>query len=43
MSKMSYLQSEPDFSNSLSTFVSIFSKAKSESDSESGFNSVFTN
>ena len=43
MSKMSYSESEPDFSNSLSNFVSIFSESKSESDSESDFNSVFLN
>ena len=41
MSKMSYSESEPDFPNSLSTFVSIFSKSKSESDIESNFNLVF--
>ena len=46
MSKMSYSESEPDFSNfginSLSTFAPIFSESKSESDdSESDFNSVF--
>ena len=40
---MSYSKSEPNFSNSLSTFVSIFSEWKSESDSESDFNSVFMN
>ena len=39
MSKMSYSESEPDFSNSSSTFASSFSKSKS--DSESDFNSVF--
>ena len=43
MSKISYLESEPDFSNSLSNFVSILSESKSESDSESDFNSVFLN
>ena len=48
MSKMSYSESEPDFSNfainSLSTFAPIFSESKSESDdSESDFNSVFIN
>ena len=39
---MSYSESEPDF-NSLSIFVSIFSKSESKSDSESDFNSVFMN
>ena len=48
MSKMSYSESEPDFSNfainSLSTFAPIFSESKSESDdSESDFSSVFMN
>ena len=44
MSKMSYSESEPDFSNSLSTLQPIFSESKSESDdSESDFNSVFMN
>ena len=48
MSKMSYSESEPDFSNfvinSLSNFATIFSDSKSESDdSESDFNSVFIN
>ena len=48
MSKMTYSESEPDFSNfvinSLSTFAPIFSESKSESDdSESDFNSVFIN
>ena len=48
MSKMSYSESEPDFSNfvinSLSTFAPIFSESKSESDdSESDFSSVFIN
>ena len=38
MSKMSYSESESDFSNSLSTFASIFSK--SESNSEFDFDSV---
>ena len=41
MGKMSYSESEPDFSNSSSNFASIF--LKSESDSESYFNSVFMN
>ena len=45
MRKMSYSESEPDFSNFainlLSTFVPIFSDTKSES--ESDFNSVFMN
>ena len=41
---MSYSESEPDFSNSLSTLVPIFSEFKSESDdSESYLNSVFIN
>ena len=43
MSKMSYSESEPDFSNFvinlLSTFTPIFSESKSESD----FSSVFMN
>ena len=48
VSKMSYAESEPDFSNfainSLSTFAPIFSKSKSESDdSESDFSLVFMN
>ena len=43
MSKMSYSESESDFSKSLSNFASIFSKSKSKSDSESDFNSVFMN
>ena len=48
MSKMSYSESEPAFSNfainSLSTFAPIFSESKSESDdSESDFSSVFMN
>ena len=43
MSKMSYSESKPDFSNSSLTFASIFSKSKSESDSESDLNSVFIN
>ena len=48
MSKMSYSESELDFSNfainSLSTFVSIFSESKSESDdSQSAFSLVFMN
>ena len=47
-SKMSFLESEPDFYNfainSASNFVSIFSESKSESDdSESDFNLVFIN
>ena len=45
MRKMSYSESEPDFSNFainlLSTFVPIFSDTKSES--ESDFNSGFMN
>ena len=42
MSKMSYSESEPDFSNSLSTLAPVFSESKPESDdSESGFNSLF--
>ena len=41
MSKMSYSESEPGFSNLLSTLAPIFSGSKSESDdSESHFNSV---
>ena len=41
---MSYSESEPDFSNSLSTFDLIFSDSESESDdSESDYNSVFMN
>ena len=44
VSKMSYSESEPDFSNfainSLSTFCPIFSESKSES--ESDFNSVLS-
>ena len=40
---MSYSESEPDFPNSLSTLASIFSRSKSESDSESYFNSKFIN
>ena len=47
LSKMSYSESEPDFSNfainSLSYFASIFSESKSESESESDFHSVFIN
>ena len=43
MSKISYSESEPDFSNSLSAFDSIFSTSKSESESESDFRSVFMN
>ena len=44
MSKMSYSESEPDFSNSLSTLAPVFSESKPESDdSESGFNSLFIN
>ena len=48
MSKMSYSESEPDFSNfainSLSTFAPIFSESKSESDdTQSDFSSVFMN
>ena len=48
VSKMSYSELEPDFSdfviNSLSTFAPIFSESESESDdSESDFNSVFMN
>ena len=47
MSKMSYSESEPNFSNfainSLSAFAPIFSEPKSESGSESDFNSVFMN
>ena len=47
MRKMSYSESEPDFSNFainlLSTFVPIRSDTNSESDSESDFNSVFMN
>ena len=43
MSKKSYSESEPDFSNSLSAFDSIFSASKSESESESDFSSVFMN
>ena len=39
MSKMSYSESEPDFSDSLSTLTPIFSESESESD----FNSVFIN
>ena len=39
---MSYSESEPDFSNSSSTFASIFSKSESNN-SESDFNSVFMN
>ena len=44
MNKMSYLESEPDFYNSLSTLAPIFSESEPESDdSESDFNSVFIN
>ena len=43
MSKMSYSELELNFSNSLSTFVAIFSESKSEFDSESNLNSVFMN
>ena len=48
MSKMTYSESEPDFSNfvinSLSTFAPIFSESKSKSDDyESDFSSVFIN
>ena len=44
MSKMFYSESEPEFSNSLSTLALIFSEAKSESHySESDFSSVFMN
>ena len=47
MNKMSYSEPERDFSNfainSLWTFVPIFTESKSESDSESYFNSVFMN
>ena len=48
MSKMSYSESEPNFSNfiinSLLTFAPIFSESKYESDgSESDFSSVFIN
>ena len=48
MSKMSYSESESDFSNFainlLSTLAPIFSKSKAESDDcESDFNSVFIN
>ena len=48
MSKMSFSESEPDFSNFainlLSTFAPIFSESKSDSgESESDFNSVFIN
>ena len=44
MSKMFYSESEPEFSNSLSTLALIFSEAKSESNySESDFSSVFMN
>ena len=43
MSKMSYSESEPDFSDSSSTFALSFFKNKSESDSESYFNLVFIN
>ena len=44
MSKMFYSESEPEFSNSLSTLPLIFSEAKSESHySESDFSSVFMN
>ena len=48
MSKMSYSESEPDFSNfvinSASTLSPIFSESKSESDDfESDFSSVFIN
>ena len=44
MCKMSYSESEPDFSNSLSTFDLIFSDSESESDdSESDYNTVFMN
>ena len=42
MSKMYYSEPEPDFSNSSSTFASIFSESESD-DSESDFNSVFMN
>ena len=41
---MSYSESEPNFSNSLSTFDPIFSDSESEPNySESDFNSVFIN
>ena len=44
MSKISYSESELDFSNSLSTPAPIFSESESESDDcESDFNSVFIN
>ena len=39
---MYYSEPEPDFSNSSSTFASIFSESESD-DSESDFNSVFMN
>ena len=44
MSKTSYSESEPNFSNSLSTLPPRLSESKSESDdSESDFNSAFMN
>ena len=47
LSKMSYSESEQDFSNfainSLSDFAPIFSESKSEYESESDFHSVFIN
>ena len=42
MSKMSYSESEPDFSNSLSTLAPIFSDFESD-DSESDSNSMLIN